>query len=129
MGIAPPGGPQGLGNKAARFREVYANSDCLVQMTFLNSSGVATEPTSIQYRLDSLTRPQNIIAWTSVTPTGSAQILQIPGSLMVPTAPWLGRENWQLWIQAVISDTNATSGSITVNKLQFLQLIAECVPY
>jgi hypothetical protein len=129
VGINPAGGMQGLTNKAVKFKEVWANSDVLVQLTFLNSSNVATEPTSIQYRLDSLTRPQNIIGWTSVTPTGTEQILQIPGSIMVPTACWLGRENWQLTIEAVIPDANAASGSITVNKLLFLQLIAISFPY
>jgi hypothetical protein len=107
---------------------VLANSDVLLQMTFVNSLGAPTQPTSIQYRIDSLTIPQNVRGWTSVTPTGSQQILQLPGTLMVPTQTWFGRELWQVWIQAVLADSNATSGNITVNKLVVLDLVAESTP-
>lgn len=123
-----PGGWQGNTNYPTRAQYVPANSDLLVQMTFLNSSGVPTEPTSIQYRIDSLSTVRNVVGWTSVVPSGSQQILQVPATTMVPTESWTGEESWQLWIQAVIPDTNATSGSITVNKLLNLILDAQSIP-
>ena len=128
MSSAGPAGWQGRSNQTTRAIPVNANNDVLVQMTFLNTSGVPTEPTSIKWRLDSMTAVQNIQAWTSVAPTGSEQILQLPASIMVPTQTWFGTEIFQLWIQAVISDSNATSGSITVNKIVAFELIAESVP-
>ena len=128
MTVPGPGGWQGQTNRPVRASQVLANSDVLLQMTFVNSLGAPTQPTSIQYRIDSLNIPQNVRGWTSVTPTGSQQILQLPGTLMVPTQTWFGRELWQVWIQAVLADSNATSGNITVNKLVVLDLVAESTP-
>jgi hypothetical protein len=65
-----------------------------------------------------------VIPPTSVSPAGSSMILQLLGSLMQTTRQWLGRENMQVWISAVLPDTNAASGSITVNQLVIIELIA-----
>jgi|HubBroStandDraft_5_1064220.scaffolds.fasta_scaffold155377_2 hypothetical protein len=102
--------------------------DVLLQLTFLNSSGVPTQPTSITYEVDSLTTNQNVIPSTSVSPTGSTQILQLPGSQMVNTRNYLGREEFQVYIQSVIPDTNASSGSINVPALAIIELINVSIP-
>jgi hypothetical protein len=117
---------QGQTERAVRQHEVYAGDDVLIDCTFLNSQRVATEPSSITYRMDSLTSVQNVIAPTSVAPTGSEQTVQIPGSSMQPTRVWYGRELMRVVITAVIPDTNAPSGSITVNRVVALTLI--CIP-
>lgn len=106
----------------------YAGSDLLLQLTFLNSSSVPTEPTSITYELDSLDSSQNVIPSTSLTPTGSTQILQLPGSSMQLTRQLYGREGMQLWVSAVIPDTNASTGSIKVNQVVYIDLIQIATP-
>ena len=106
----------------------YTGQDVLLNLTFLNSAGVATEPTSITYEVDSLTTNQNVIASTSVAPAGTSQIIQLPGSSMVNTRNYLGREEFQVLITAVIPDTNATSGSITVLALAVIELINIAIP-
>jgi hypothetical protein len=102
--------------------------DVLLQMTFINSSGVATEPTSIVYEVDSLTTNQNVIPSTNVSPTGTIQIIQLPGSQMVNTRNYLGRETFQVLITAVIPDTNASSGSITRVALVIIELCNVALP-
>jgi hypothetical protein len=100
----------------------------LLQLTFLNSAGVATEPTSITYEVDSLTTDQNVIPSTSLAPTGTTQILQLPGASMVNTRNYLGREIFQCLITAVIPDTNASSGSITKIALAIIELVNISTP-
>lgn len=128
MGVVGPGGWQGRPNRGVIPREVFAGSDVLLGLTFINSEGTPTEPTSIQYRIDSLTSVQPIIGWTSVTPTGTEQTLQLQGSVLQITRSWYGRELFQVWIQAVIPDTGASSGTITVNQIVCLELIAISTP-
>ena len=106
----------------------YVGQDVLLSLTFLNSSAVPTQPTSITYEIDSLSSAQPIVAPTSVIPSGSTQILQIAGSVMQTTRQYYGRENFQVWITAVIPDTNATSGSITVMQIVIIELIAIATP-
>lgn len=96
-------------------------------MTFLNSAAVATQPTSISYRIDSLETGQVVVAPTVVAPTGSTQTLQLTGAVMVLTRQWIGRDNFQVTITAVIPDTNASSGSITVNQVVIIELCAIAV--
>ena len=123
-----PRGWQGQPNSLVRTHRVPAYSDVLIQCTFLNSSKVPTEPTSISWRMDSLTSVQNVQASTSVVPTGSQQVIQVPAAIMIPTRSWYGTEMMQVWIQAVITDTNAPSGSITVNKIVALEMVMESIP-
>jgi hypothetical protein len=106
----------------------YTGQDVLLSLTFLNSAGVATQPTSIKYEVDSLTTNQTVIASAPVTPTGSTQTLQLPGASMVNTRNYLGREEFQVWVTAVIPDTNASSGSITVQSLTIIELINISTP-
>lgn len=103
-------------------------ADVLLSLTFLNSAGVATEPTSITYEVDSLTTNQNVIPSTSLAPTGTSQVLQLPGAQMVNTRNYLGREEFQVLIIAVIPDTNAASGSITVPALAIIELVNIAIP-
>lgn len=101
----------------------YVGQDVLLQLTFLNSQDVPTEPSSLTYEVFSLTTNQDVIAQTSVAPTGTTQIIQLSGSVMQTTRNWLGREEMQVTITAVIPDTNATSGSITVLAVAVIELI------
>lgn len=96
----------------------------LLSLTFLNSAAVPTEPSSITYRIDSLESATSVVGLTSVTPTGSSQILQIVGAVLQLTRQWYGRENMQVWITAIVPDTNAASGSITVQQIVIIELIA-----
>lgn len=106
----------------------YAGQDVLLNLTFLNSASVPTEPSSITYRMDSLTTAQNVIPSTSVTPTGSMQTLQLTGAQMQMTRNYFGREEMQIWISATVPDTNASSGSIAVQQLAIIELIAIAAP-
>lgn len=119
---------QGLPERPFVRHESYTGEDVLLQLTFLNSAGVATEPTSITYEVDSLTTNQNVIPSTVVTPTGAVQIIQLPGASMVNTRNYLGREIFQCEITAVIPDTNATSGSITKLALAIIELVNISIP-
>jgi hypothetical protein len=119
-----PAFPQGLPELPYTRHTSYVGADVLLSLTFLNSSSVPTQPTSIKYEVDSLESGQNVIPSTVLAPTGSTQILQLPGASMQLTRPCsFGRENMQVWITAVIPDTNATSGSITVQQLAIIELI------
>lgn len=106
----------------------YTGQDVLLSLTFLNSTGVATEPTSITYEVDSLTTCQNVIPSASLAPTGTTQTLQLPGSAMQNTRQCLGREEFQVLVTAVIPDANAASGSITVKSLTIIELINIALP-
>jgi hypothetical protein len=123
-----PGGWQGIPNSGYRRHEQFAGNDFVAQLTFLNTQKVPTQPTTIQYRVDSLTSAQPVVGWASVTPTGTEQELQISGSVMVPTRQWYGREVFQIWVQAVIPDASTPNGSITVNQRIIVELIAISVP-
>lgn len=92
-------------------------------MTFLTSAAVPAQPSSITYRIDSLDSSEVVVGPTSVTPTGTSQILQILGSVLQLTRQFYGRENFQVKISAVIPDTNAASGSITVQQIVLIEII------
>ncbi len=108
----------------------YTGEDVLIQLTFVNSSGVAAIPTSVTYEVDSLTTNQNVIPSTSV-PSGTlaAQFnIQLPGASMVNTRNYVGMEVFQCLISAVIPDANAASGSITKNCLVIIDLYNIATP-
>jgi hypothetical protein len=120
---------QSLPQEAYLRHQSYAGDDVLLQLTFLNSAGVPATPNSIVYEVDSLTTATNVIPSTSVSPiTGSTQTIQLPGSLMQNTRPYLGEEQMQVWIQANIPDTNASSGSINKNLIIIIELVAVALP-
>lgn len=119
---------QGLPERPFVRHESLTGEDVLLQLTFLNSSGVATEPTSITYRVDSLSTNQSVIGSTVLIPTGATQVLQLPGASMVNTRNYLGREIFQCDITAVIPDTNASSGSITRTALAIIELCNIALP-
>lgn len=119
---------QGLPERPFVQYESYTGEDVLLNLTFLNSSGVATQPTSITWRVDSLTTNQNVIASQSLAPTGATQVLQLPGASMVNTRNYLGRETFQVEITAVITDSNASSGSITRTALAIIDLVNIAIP-
>jgi hypothetical protein len=105
---------------------VYAGQDVLLQLTFLNSLGVQTQPTSIVYEMDDLTNGQNMIpAGTALAPSGGGQqVLQITAAQLVMDRQYQGRQISQVWITAVIPDTNAPSGSITVQQAVIIETVA-----
>ena len=119
---------QGLPERPFVRHESMTGEDVLLQLTFLNSSGVATQPTTITFEVDSLTTNQNVIPPTSVTPSGSMQVIQLPGAQMVNTRNYLGREIFQTLITAVIPDANAPSGSITRTALAIIELVNISLP-
>jgi len=118
-----PAWPQGLPELPYPRKTSYAGQDVLLQMTFLTSAAVPAQPSSISYRIDSLDSAQVVVGPTSVTPTGTSQILQILGTVLQLTRQWYGRENFQVKITAVIPDTNAASGSITVQQIVIIELV------
>ena len=119
---------QGLPERPFVRHESYTGEDVLVQLTFLNSSGVPTEPTSITYRVDSLSTNQPVIGSTVLAPTGTTQILQLPGASMTNTRNYLGREIFQCSVTAIIPDTNASSGSITREALVIIEMCNISLP-
>lgn len=125
--VRGPAWPQGLPELPYTRKTSYAGQDVLLQMTFLTSAAVPAQPTSISYRIDSLDSAQVVVGATSVTPTGTSQILQILGTVLQLTRQWYGRENFQVKITAVVPDTNATSGSITVETIVIIELVGIAV--
>lgn len=125
--VAGPKWMQGLPELPYTRTTSYAGQDVLLGLTFLNSLAVPTQPSSITYRIDSLESSQEVVPPTSVTPTGSSQTLQLTGAVMQVTRQWYGRDNFQVFITAVIPDTNASSGSITVNQIVIIELVAIAV--
>jgi len=121
--VRGPAWPQGLPELPYPRKTSYAGQDVLLQMTFLTSAAVPAQPSSISYRIDSLDSAQVVVGPTSVTPTGTSQILQILGTVLQLTRQWYGRENFQVKITALIPDTNATSGSITVETVVIIELV------
>lgn len=119
-----PAWPQAIPELPYQRSTSYAGQDVLLNLTFLTSAAVPVQPTSITYRVDSLESAEGIIPPTVVTPTGSSQVLQLAGAKMVLTRQWYGRENFQVFITAVIPDSAAASGSITVKQLVIIELIA-----
>jgi hypothetical protein len=119
---------QALPQESYLRQQSFAGDDVLVQLTFLNSLGVPATPNSISYEVDSLTTATNVIPSTSVAPTGSMQTIQLPGSLMQNTRPYLGEEQFQVWVKANIQDSNASSGSINRNALLIIELVAIAIP-
>ena len=103
---------------------VYAGSDVALSLTFLNTQGVATQPTSITWEMDDLTNGQNMVPPTSLVPTGPTQTLQIPAASLVMDRQYQGRQISQVWIKAVIADASVASGSITVNQVVILETVA-----
>lgn len=95
----------------------------LLNLTFLTSAAVPAQPTSITYRIDSLESADVVVPPTVVTPTGTSQILQLTGAVLQLTRQWFGRENFQVKLTAVVPDTNAASGSITVQQIMIIELI------
>lgn len=106
----------------------YTGEDVLVQLTFVNSSGQATTPTSLTYEVDSLTVNQNVVPPTSIAPTGPTMIVQLPAAQMVNTRNFLGGETFQALFTAVIPDANAASGSITKRCLVIIDLTNIATP-
>lgn len=120
---------QGLPERPFVQHTSLTGEDVLLQLTFLNSSGAATEPTSITYEVDSLTTNQNVIPSTSAVPVvGGIQTIQLPGAQMVNTRNYLGREEFQVLITAVIPDTNASSGSITRIAIVIIEVCNIALP-
>lgn len=101
----------------------YVGQDVLLNLTFLTSAAVPAQPTSITYRIDSLESADVVVPPTVVTPTGTSQILQLTGAVLQLTRQWFGRENFQVKLTAVVPDTNAASGSITVQQIMIIELI------
>ncbi len=106
----------------------YTGEDVLVQLTFVNSSGQATQPTSLTYEVDSLTVNQNVVPVTTVVPTGPTMIIQLPDDLMVNTRNFLGQETFQALFTAVIPDANAASGEIVKRCLVIIDLVNIATP-
>jgi hypothetical protein len=106
----------------------YQGQDVLLGLTFLDSQANLATPTSLTYRVDSLDSAQNVIPLTVVAVTGTSQTLQLPGAKLVMTRQTYGRENMQVWVSAVVPDATASSGSITVNTVVIIELIAISVP-
>lgn len=119
---------QALPQESYHRHQSYAGDDVLLSLTFLNSSGVPATPNTISYEVDSLTTACSIIASTLVAPTGSTQVIQLPGASMQPSRPYLGEEQFQVWVRANIPDSSASSGSINKNALVIIELIVIATP-
>lgn len=119
-----PAWPQGLPELPYVRHPSYAGQDVLLSLTFLTSAGVLQQPTTITYRIDSLETSDVVVGTTSVTPTSSQQTLQITGAVLQMTRQYFGRENMQVTITAVIPDTGAASGSITVKTVVIIEICA-----
>lgn len=118
-----PAWPQSIPELPYTRHTSYAGSDAFLSMTFLDSSQAPITPTGITYRIDSLDSSEVVQPLTNVTPTGSTQILQIPGSVLQMTRQWFGRENMQVWITATYLDS-ATGKTSTSQTVSIIELIA-----
>ena len=100
----------------------YAGADIFLDLTFLDHAGVLQTPTSLNYRLDDLTNALVMVPQTSVTPTGSTQTLQIPGSVLQMSKTWQGSQVCQIILTAVLPDTS------TIKAVTILELCATQTP-
>lgn len=100
----------------------YAGQDVFINMTFLDSTQTPVQPTTINYEIDSLESAVQVQGQTPLTPTGTSQILQIPGSVLQLTRTWYGRENMQVWITATYTD-GATGNTSTMQQIVLIELV------
>lgn len=59
----------------------YVNTDIWLNLTFLDRFNNLSTPTTVNYRVDSLTTNYVMLATTSVTPTGPTMVINIPASI------------------------------------------------
>lgn len=118
-----PAWPQSIPELPYTRHTAYAGSDAFLSLTFLDSNQTPIQPTTITYRIDSLESAQVVQPLTNVTPTGTSQVLQIPGSVLQMTRQWFGRENMQVWITATYLDSSTNSTSIS-QTIAIIELIA-----
>jgi hypothetical protein len=100
----------------------YAGADVFLDLTFLDHAGVLQTPASLNYRLDDLTNALVMVTQTSITPTGSTQTIQIPGSVLQMSKTWQGSQLCQLIFTAVLPDTS------TIKNVTILELCATQTP-
>lgn len=60
---------------------IYENSDCWLNLTFLDRQNNLATPVSITYRIDELTTDNLVLATTSIVPTGPKMSINIPAAL------------------------------------------------
>ena len=98
----------------------YQGADIFIDLTFLDHTGTPVTPTSLKYQIDDMTNAVNVVPSTSVTVTGTAQTVQVSGSLLQMTHNWQGSEIFQIYFTAVLPD-GSTVPAITVLELLAIQ--------
>ena len=98
----------------------YAGADLFLDLSFLDHSGILQIPTSLNYQISDLTNALTMVAQTSVTPTGSTQTIQIPGSVLQMSKTWQGSQLCQFIFTAVLPDTS-TIRNVTILELMAIQ--------
>lgn len=64
--------------------EVYAGSDCWLNLQFLDANNSPTVPTKVSYRIDCLTTDYQVLPWTvAPIPTTSSMRINFPASINI----------------------------------------------
>ena len=98
-----------------------------LDLVFLDHTNTPVIPTSFTYEIDDLTNDVGMVSATSVTVPTSAYTLQIPGSQMVMTYPYVGSQLCQFSFTFTAIDS-VTNASFTGNGVSIVELCAIQTP-
>lgn len=94
-----------------------ANSDCWLELTFVDRNGAAETPTGLTYRIDNLTDSLVIQNTTSIgPPAGNTFELNIPASLNQMSYNWRGSQVMQVLVTSTYAD-GSTDAEVFVYTL------------
>jgi hypothetical protein len=99
---------------------LYAGSDAFMDLEFVDHTLTPVIPIAFTWQMDDLTNDVSMIAASTSVPTAASLTLQIPGSQMVMTYPYIGSQlcQFSFTITAIDSVTLASfqaSGVVCIN--------------
>lgn len=96
-------------------------------LSFLDHTKTAVVPSALTYRVDDLTNAIGMIPTTSVTPTGSSMIYQIPGAKWTMSYPYEGSQICQIYWSFTATDS-VTGAPFIGNSVSIVELVAIQTP-
>lgn len=106
---------------------LYAGSDAFLDLEFVDHTLTPVTPTSFTWQLDDLTNDVSMVAATTSVPTSASQTLQIPGSQLVMTYPYIGSQLCQFSFSFTAIDS-VTNASFTASGVACINLCAIQTP-
>jgi hypothetical protein len=107
---------------------LYAGSDAFMDLEFVDHTLTPVIPTSFTWQMDDLTNDVSMIGQSTTTTLTSASLtLQIPGSQMVMTYPYIGSQLCQFSFTMIAIDS-VTGNPFSASGVVCIQLIAIQTP-